>query len=115
MLTKKEKIYGSIGIILLLLLLFRKKLSPMVSSRLIDPSSGIPIGAEGIRTSSLVIGEVILPPGIPNDISSSAFQYAAQKGEVSLCPLGYSPIIDPQTNAAYCIVSGQDTVNPSTA
>lgn len=110
MLKTKEKVIGGIAILILLLLLFRKKLTGMVSAKVLDPNTGIAIGYQGIRQSSNVIGEVLLPPGVPNDITSSAFQYTVKNVNTNLCPIGYSAVIDPDTNAAYCIVTGAESI-----
>lgn len=95
-----EKILGGLAILILLWLLSRKKLPTGSSSvKLLDPNTGLPI-VEGSADNA--IGEVVLPPGVPNDASSSSFQYAINNPEVPVCPEGFTPVIDPSTNKAYC-------------
>jgi len=100
--TTKDKVLAGIILLLILYLLFRKPaLQTSVTSKLIDPVTGLVIG--DFTTAMRAIGEAVVPQGINNDISDSAFQLAASNGEIS-CPIGYSIEIDPNSNKAMCIV-----------
>jgi hypothetical protein len=103
--TNKQKIFGLVAIAILLWYLSRKKL-PIGSStvRMLDSITGLPL-MDGASTDSNTIGEVLLPPGIPNDVSSASFQHAVQNPEDPICPEGFTPVIDPSTNKAYCTLS----------
>lgn len=108
MITKNEKIGLAIAIILLLWLLFRKKIAASGDSTsfVIDPATGLKIGYPGVSGDSASAGEIVLPPGIPNDIGNAAFQYTVQNPPVALCPAGYDAVIDPQNGKAFCLLTG---------
>ncbi len=100
-----------IALLLLLYLLFKKNpLKAEVSSKLVDSGTGLYFGYGGVRNDPLTIGEILPPPGIPNDIANSGFQYHAKNPSISLCPDGYGPIIDPDNNKAYCILAGYGSI-----
>lgn len=108
--NRTTKILGALAVILLLYLLFRNKsvsASTGSSSRIIDPASGIPVGYAGVRGDSAILGPALLPPNVPNDASNSLTLDALNNSSVALCPSGTEPIIDPETNAIYCIRTSQ--------
>lgn len=107
--SNQEKTLSIVGILLLLYLLFKRKVSTIASAtiRLLDPATGFPVGDTNMGRSAYVIGEAVLPPGIVNDKNNSAFQFAAANGEVT-CPIGYDVVLDASNGKAYCMASGSD-------
>lgn len=105
--TRNEKIAGGVGVLILLFLLFKKKVQAYVSAKLIDPVTKLSIGYAGVRNDPLVAGQAIVPPNVPNNINNSVFlTYLANMDTNLMCPDGYEPIIDPETGGVYCIMSG---------
>jgi hypothetical protein len=100
----KDKILGTIILLLVLYLLFKDRLTAKVTTRFLDPATKFPIVDTDSGRNSLVIGEAVLPVGIRNDKNDSAFQYAAVNGGIT-CPIGTEVVLDPLDNKAYCMVT----------
>lgn len=100
-------------IILILLIMAATKSSAgaaatSVTSKLLDPNTGIPIGLPGIRNSS--VGAALTPFG--NNSTNSEVSDYAKNPTTPLCPVGYSPVIDPDTSGIYCVLPQYLSVNP---
>lgn len=98
-------------IIILLIMAFSKKseAKAVVTSRLLDPITGLPIGSPGIRQSS--VGAAILPPSFSNNAFDSSTIAYLKNPAVALCPAGFTPVIDPDTNGIYCVLPELANVN----
>lgn len=106
--SNQEKTLSIIAILLLLYLLFKRKVTVTGATiRLLDPVTGFPVGDTNMGRSAFVIGEAVIPPGIVNDKNDSAFQFAAVNGEIT-CPIGYDVVLDANNGKAYCMASGSD-------
>lgn len=95
-------------IILILLIMAASKetqAKPVVTSRLIDPNTGIPIGVSGVR--NLAIGPAVLPPSWSNSITDSQTVSYAKNPPIPLCPIGFQAVIDPDTSGIYCVLPAQ--------
>lgn len=105
---EKQKIFWGIVLLILLYLLFRKKVyaSEQVTAKIMDPNTGLLIGYEGVGQDPLTIGEIAMQPGILNRVTDPSFQYFIHNHSVPLCPSGYDAIEDPLDDKAYCILSG---------
>jgi hypothetical protein len=99
----REILLMAIIIILLIMAMSKKsQAKEVVTSRLIDPETRLPIGLSGIRQSS--IGPAILPPSYSNNAADSQTIEYAKKPTIPLCPIGFTPVIDPDTNGIYCVL-----------
>lgn len=103
-------------IILILLIMASMKSSAgeaatSVTAKLIDPNTGLPIGLPGVSKSA--IGPALFPPGISNVAGNADTQDYAKNPSIPLCPTGYAPVIDPDTNGIYCVTP--DLLNVSAA
>lgn len=94
----------SLVVIILILLIMAAskptKAKESVTSKLLDSATGIPIGLPGIRNSA--IGPALTPFG-NTSTNSDVIDYS-KNPETPLCPIGFSPVIDPDTAGIYCVL-----------
>lgn len=104
-----------IVIILILLIMASSKSSAghsaatSVESKLLDGNTGLPIGLPGIRNSA--IGAALTPYG--NNSTNSDVAEFVKNPSTPICPVGFYPVIDPDTGGIYCVLSQYLSVNPA--